>query len=295
MFALFNLRRSLFALAVAAPTALSLSMSPVNLDSTKKGRVIVLGASGLVGKKVSQLARDSNYQVTGVSRNRPSDWLAGVNDSDSDHEYVSLDLTDSSAVDDLIRSRLPKDTVAVVHCCGVLFDGKSGIGSLNKYASGVGSVPNPTASYDDITRKTVFNALDSISKHKGKAGGDVPFIFVSCAEAGWPDMTGGQFIEGLAPDFLKRYLAAKRSVESRLSSEEGIRPVVFRPSLIYTNQKMRPPPVLAFTAANVLGVPFVDRPVCVEDLSAAIVNAVKDGSVKGVNREPQIVKLAQSL
>ena len=138
----------------------------------------------------------------------------------------------------------------------------------------------------------MFNALDSIKTHKTPEQKQIPFIFISAAEAGWPEMGGGQYVEMLAPDFLKRYLKAKRTVEKRLSEEEGIRSVVFRPSLIYTNTKMTPPPVLAFNLANKVGLPFVDRPVCVEDLSAAIIAAVSDESVSGVNREPSIVKLA---
>lgn len=278
-------------MALATPVALSLTASPpaISLDSTKKGRVVILGASGLVGNKLSHLASANNYSVTGVSRNKPAAWL---DTTTADNEYIPCDLTDPAAVDNLIKATLPKDTVAVIHCCGVLFDGQSGIGNLNAYASGVGSVPNDNASYDDITRKTVFNALDSIKAHKSASASPLPFIFISAAEAGWPEMGGGKYVEKLAPDFLKRYLSAKRTVEKRLGEEEGVRSVVFRPSLIYTNKKMTPPPVLAFQAANKIGLPFVDRPVCVEDLTAAIVAAVADEGVKGVKREPAIVELA---
>jgi len=287
------LRRSLLTLC-AVPTALSLSMSPIkaSLDGNKRGRIVVLGASGLVGTKVTQYAMENNYSVTGVSRNKPKNWVGGKDGGDN--EYIPVDLTDSVAVDELMRTKLPDNIVAIVHCVGVLFDGQSGIGNLNKYVSGVGSVPKESASYDDITRKTVFNALDALKIHKQPGQEKIPFLFVSAAEAGWPEMGGGTFVEKLAPDFLKRYLKAKRAVEKRLGNEEGLRSVIFRPSLIYTNTKMRPPPVLAFTLGSKIGLPFVDVPVCVEDLSAAIIKSIENDDVNGVKREPQIVELANS-
>ena len=274
------LRRTILAsfLTLAAP----LSMPPPPA-ATSKGRIICLGASGLVGKSVSLAAQEAGYAVTGVSRNKPTDWLPTPSAND---EYVEMDCTDSDAVESLISSRNKESgpIVAVVHSVGALFDGESGLGKLNAFASGVGSVPAPTASYDDITRKTAFAAIDSLALRK-----NIPFVFVSCAEAGWPDMTGGSFVENnLAPDFLKRYLKAKRAVESRLGEEKDLRSTIFRPSLIYTNTKTRPPPVLAFTAANLVGIPFVDKPTSVEDLTKGIMKAVESDVVSGVKRESDI-------
>jgi hypothetical protein len=47
-------------------------------------------------------------------------------------------------------------------------------------------------------------------------GAPIPFGFISCAEAGWPEVTMGEEVEAKAPTWLKRYLAAKRTVEVRV-------------------------------------------------------------------------------
>ena len=61
------------------------------------------------------------------------------------------------------------------------------------------------------------------------------FIFVR-----WPDVTGGQFVEDtLAPEWLKKYLAAKRTVEARLTGSRKIRACMYRPSLIWDWTKVR--------------------------------------------------------
>lgn len=41
-------------------------------------------------------------------------------------------------------------------------------------------------------------------------------------------------VESLAPDWLKRYLAAKRMVEAELGSCDRVKPVILRPSFIWT-------------------------------------------------------------
>jgi hypothetical protein len=108
----------------------------------------------------------------------------------------------------------------------------------------------------------------------------VPFVFISAAEAAW---TFDASFTGTPLAFLHRYLVAKRAVEQRLLSEASIRPVIFRPSLIWT--KERPGallPVAAFTLGNALRLPFVDRPVNVAALAAAAVQAVGDSSCSGV-------------
>jgi nucleoside-diphosphate-sugar epimerase len=109
-------------------------------------------------------------------------------------------------------------------------------------------------------------------------------------------VAGGKLIESAAPDFLKRYLKAKRSVEAELlqrSDPALLRPVIFRPSLIYsTDRPGSYVPVGAFFLGNAIGLPFVDRPVSVQNLAAAIVRAVSMPLVKGVQRYQDIDKLS---
>jgi hypothetical protein len=174
---------------------------------------------------------------------------------------------------------------------------------LNVYISGSGSVPDANSTYDSITRQSAFNAIDatmeyvqSSLKNGDKNTQNFPLVFISAAEAGWPDMAGGAQIEQyLAPDWLKRYLVAKRAVEARLLSDECapiLRPIIPRPSLIYSLD--RPAsylPVGAFFVGNRIGLPFVDRPVTVQSLANAVVRSISRESVRGVQRYKQIDEL----
>jgi nucleoside-diphosphate-sugar epimerase len=174
-----------------------------------------------------------------------------------------------------------------------LFDDASGLGPYNRLVSGSGSVPDSAATYDDITRVTAFNAIDAAVDYAERNGKqNFPFVFTSAAEAGWPEVTGGPFIERFVPDFLHRYLVAKRAVESRLlNSDEtkNLRPVIMRPSLIYSLDRPASfPAVGAFMVGNKLGLPFVDRPVSVQSVANAIVRAVSREDARGIQRYPQI-------
>ena len=191
--------------------------------------------------------------------------------------------------------------VGVVHCIGLLLDDASGFGNFNQFVSGSGSVPDAESTYDSITRLSAFHAIDATIdyvKANGLVGKQFPFVFISAAEAGWPDMPGGKQIEQyLAPDFLRRYLQAKRAVEEKLTYVEQqslLRPVIPRPSLIYSLD--RPAsylPVGAFVLGNRIGLPFVDRPVTVQSLANVIVLSISQPSIRSILRYSQIDELSK--
>jgi hypothetical protein len=185
----------------------------------------------------------------------------------------------------------------VIHCIGLLFDDASGIGKYNRFVSGSGSLPDTNSTYDTITRLTAFNAIDATLQYAERNNVEgFPFSFTSAAEAGWPEMTGGTFIENnLAPNWLKRYLVAKRAVEAKLlAAAPQLRPIIPRPSLIYSlDRPASYPPVGAFFVGNKLGLPFVDRPVSVQALACAIVRAMDRENVSGILRYPEIDALNQ--
>lgn len=122
----------------------------------------------------------------------------------------------------------------------------------------------------------------------GGGGAAVPFVFVSAAEARWTFR---------APvDWLEEYLVAKRAVETKLrdmTAVGALRGSCLRPSLVYTFDRPQAlPAVAAFAVGNALGVPFVDRPVTVDTLAAAAVQAVEDPSVSGVLDFREMERLA---
>ena len=158
-------------------------------------------------------------------------------------------------------------------------------------------MPDSQSSYDSITRLTAFNAIDATVDYVNQNvdNPDIPrpfpFCFTSAAEAGWPEMTGGSFLEeNLAPEWLRRYLSAKRSVETKLlASSPPLRPIIVRPSLIYSlDRPLALPSVGAFFIGNKVGLPFVDRPVTVQATSCAVVRSMDRENVSGIQRYTEI-------
>lgn len=206
-------------------------------------------------------------------------------------------------------------TDAVVHAIGLLFDVQSGLQQLNSFTSASKSVPDAegerASTYDNITRKTALLAIAALASKKAlpysESGlttneGTVsairrPFVFVSCAEAGWPDVRFGATVESAAPDWLQRYLAAKRAVEAELvASADKLRHVIVRPSLIWNWKKFDVLPIIPiFNLASAIGVPFVDKTVRVETVGKSIVAALLDEEVSGVQRFSEMEMLAQRL
>ncbi len=291
--------------------------------------------TGFLGGNIARRAVLEGYSVTSLSRSgRPQSSASASSSSrgrgdrkrqrqqqqpeSSDYDgidYRKGDARDSGIVESILNEG---GYVAVFHCIGLLFDGESGntLRSLNKFVSGSGSIPEPSSTYDDITRVTAFHAISAAEKYSKKRmdetdeGDDeertrniepLPFIFTSAAEAGWPDVTGGSFVERtIAPRWLKRYLDAKRAVEDRLVTGENgrrqtlLRPVIFRPSLIYSLDRVASlPPVGAFFVGNRVGLPFVDRPVSVQTLSTAAVRSISNTNVRGVLRFKEIDRLSK--
>jgi nucleoside-diphosphate-sugar epimerase len=280
---------------------LAFSVSTVNNDSNTgsalpdKGKLLVLGGTGYLGQTVCQKAVLEGYSVVSLSRRgRPN-----TNDQDRSFqspkiEYRQGDARQLSVVQDIMN---PNDNFCgVIHCIGLLFDDASGLGSYNRFVSGSGSLPDRESTYDTITRLTAFNAIECATNYAQarQLAQPLPFCFTSAAEAGWPDVTGGTLIEGIMPDFIQRYMVAKRAVEAKLMASEPIlRPIIVRPSLIYSMDRPASlPSVGVFTLFNKIGLPFVDRPVTVRALASTMVRAMGRDSVKGVLRYPQIDEMS---
>jgi len=269
------------------------SSSSNSSSDGKKGKLLVLGGTGYLGQNVCQRAVLEGYYVVSLSRRGlpPSRSESKVDPAKID--YRQGDARQKESISSILKEG---GFTGVVHCVGLLFDDASGLGSYNRFVSGSGSLPDADSTYDTITRLTAFNAIEAAIEYatKDKSKQPLPFCFTSAAEAGWPDVAGGKFIESVMPDFIKRYMAAKRAVESKLlASEPVLRPIIVRPSLIYSMDRPASlPSVGAFTIFNKIGLPFVDRPVTVNSLASAIVRGIGRETVKGVLRYPQIDELS---
>merc|ERR1719445_355566 len=277
----------LFTLAIACNTSYAL---------TSSSKIAVFGGTGYVGSAVCERLVKKGYTVTGVSRR-------GVNPRPNDENLSQVNWVSGDATNPADVNKIVSDADAVVHAVGLLFDVESGLAGLNKIVSGSGSLPDPEKStYDNITRKTMFGIIEAIEKKAmnplamlGGGAKKTPLAFVSCAEAGWPDVKFGDYVEEkLAPEWLKKYLIAKRAVEERLEKSSAIRPVIMRPSLIWSWGKLDVLPIIpVFNLANAIGVPFVDKTVRVETLADAIVEGIEDDLVVGVQRYMDMESLSR--
>lgn len=271
----------------ASPAAM-LRQAAGNVAMVKAGkRLLVLGGNGFVGREVCKLAVDRGYEVTSLSRR-------GENPEPGDELLDKVRWIKGNAADEATMNSLVGESDAVVHAIGLLFDANSGLTNLNIIVSGSKSVPDTTSTYDTITRKTAFNLIKAIrNRWRLPFSPPTPVMFVSAAEAGWPDVAYGPQVEEAAPAWLKEYLVAKRAVEKELTSfPDAIRPAIFRPSLIWSWTKFDVLPVIpVFNVLNALGIPFIDKTVTVSTLSKAIIAGLEDDSVLGVQRFEQMEQL----
>lgn len=261
--------------------------------STKPKKLVVLGGTGFVGSEVCKIAVERGFAVTSLSRR-------GENPAPNDPLLSQVDFQQGDATDPTTVSKVLAEADAVVHAVGLLFDVESGLGNFNFIVSGSRSVPGEESTYDNITRRTAENAIAALKARLQlpfMQATPVPFAFVSCAESGWPDVALGDKVEEAAPEWLKKYLAAKRTVEGKLNdATDRLRPIIYRPSLIWNWSKLDVLPVIPiFNIASALGVPFVDKTVRVETLAGAIVAGLEDETAAGVKRFPEMEELAARL
>eukprot|EP01041_Mallomonas_annulata_P013230 gene13230-27993_t len=258
-------------------SSLSMTRTEKVLDHPLK--VLVLGGTGFVGNAFIKEASASGLDIVSLSRR----GLPATNSDLKGVTWVSGDAADSKLLADIVLRYGPFD--ACVHAVGLLLDVDSGLSSFNKFASGSGSIPTSDSTYNKITKQTAFAAIDIISNQKEVGNKKIPFIFISAAEAGWTVP---------APvEWLERYLKAKRAVESKLLQDgNALRPIIFRPSLIWTWERPQALfSVVPFAVAS-LFLPFVDRPVKVDSLVKAMVVAISNENVNGIQRFKEIDQLS---
>ena len=306
-------------LQAAASTSNSKTSKPDPFRRKSKGKLLVLGGTGFLGNNIACRAILEGYSVTSLSRRgltpsvgealreatyasaggasrrrsgrsssgRGNGGGAAFRRAELKIDYRKGDARDATVIRNILNEG---GYIGIVHAVGLLFDGTSGLTQFNRLASGSGSQPGADDTYDEITRITAFNAIDAAEDYvrSNPSLKPLPFVFSSAAEAGWAEQRAGQFVESrLTPGWMKRYLEAKRSVESRLidagRSPGLIRPIIFRSSLIYSLDKVGSlPATSAFFLGNRIGLPFVDRPVTVQALSSAMLKSISQPKISGI-------------
>lgn len=287
-----------------------------------KGKLLVLGGTGFLGNNIACRAILEGYSVTSLSRRgltpsvgealREATYSsasgarrrngngggAAFRRAELKIDYRKGDARDATVIRNILNEG---GYIGIVHAVGLLFDGTSGLTQFNRLASGSGSQPGADDTYDEITRITAFNAIDAAEDYvrSNPSLKPLPFVFSSAAEAGWAEQRAGQFVESrLTPGWMKRYLEAKRLVESRLidagRSPGLIRPIIFRSSLIYSLDKVGSlPATSAFFLGNRIGLPFVDRPVTVQALSSAMLKSISQPKISGILKFNDVDRLSR--
>ena len=261
-----------------------------HMQSQQKN-LLVLGGGGFAGAEICRNAVRKGFKVTSLTRR-------GENPKPDDPDLSMVNWIRGDATDRKTVKKLVDNADAVVHAVGVLFDANTGfLQKLSPIVSGSNSQPGPDSTYDNLTRKTALIVLDSIKQRLPTPFAQpIPVVFVSCAEAGWPEVTFGEQIDAAAPEWLQRYLAAKRAVEGELEKCDRIRPIILRPSFIWTWTKLDILPVIPlWNTLAAVGVPFIDKTVRVETLAKAAVTGLCDASVSGPQRVGQMESLAARL
>jgi nucleoside-diphosphate-sugar epimerase len=268
--------------ATLLSTALTPGVTDTYFMSTKPLRILVFGGTGFVGSLLVSKALQRGHDVVALSRRgRPKQLVGGTKEA----RWLQCDVANQKQLFDILQTENKFDVY--VHAVGLLFDSSSGLSHLNKFASGSSSVPADSATYDLVTRQTAFNAIDLLSqKHS-----DLITETSNASLPAMPFVSAGWTFECHVP-WLERYLVTKRAVESRLlSSQSSLRPVIFRPSLIWT--KKRPQSllsVLPFFAGNfllegLLGMDsIIDKPITVDMLTDAMIYAAEHSDQVGVKR-----------
>jgi hypothetical protein len=227
--------RQSFQISLSSLKFCTLKVSDNDVESSLKEtkKILVLGGSGFVGNKFIELYQShitnawSEYNVQLVSLSRRG--LKPTVENNHQFNIVSIqgDATNETVITDVFLKYGPFD--GCVHAMGLLLDSQSGsvLMKLNKYASGSGSEVTQESTYDKVTRKSAFSVIEALTSQSTRASSFPPvFIFVSAAEAGWkvdPPI-----------DWLRRYLIAKRQVESKLlsltspSTTSTLRGIIFR-------------------------------------------------------------------
>jgi len=96
--------------------------------------------------------------------------------------------------------------------------------------------------------------------------------------------------------WLEKYLVAKRVVEEQVMTNKAVRPVILRPSLVWTWDKPQAlPAVVPALVAATVGVPFIDKPVMLATLADSAIGALQDPVVRGILRSDDMKHVAKKL
>ncbi|KAF3024370.1 hypothetical protein E8E14_014311 [Neopestalotiopsis sp. 37M] len=276
-------------------------------------RVVVCGGNGFLGSRICKYAVARGWDVTSISRSGEPKWETVTASSTPPSwahrvSWERADILKPSTYAPLLRG-----ADSVVHSMGILLEAdykgvlrgqESPVSGLRKAFAG-GSRPGnplerrasedkdirPPETREQLTYENMNRDSAIMLAKEASQSGAASFVYVSAA--------------GGAPVLPARYISTKREAESTIASEfPGMRGIFVRPPFLYDSSRPFTMPLAAMTGAGaifnkvtggVLG-GFMGaagaKPLKVDVVAEAVVEAMDDQSVRGPVEVPEIEELA---
>lgn len=287
------------------------------MSSTTAKRLVVCGGNGFLGSRICKNAVQRGWDVTSISRSGAPKWDAVTSSATPPPWSHKVSWERGDILRPATYAPLLKRADFVVHSMGILLEAdykgvvrgqESPISGLRKAFSGGPRPGNPLErgvdgesnadadirppetreqlTYENMNRDSAIMLAKEADRDGAKA-----FVYVSAA--------------GGAPVLPARYIATKREAEATIAREfPRMRNIFVRPPFMYDSSRSVTMPMAALTAVgaafngvtggifgNLMGAAGV-KPLQVDTVAEAVVQALGDESVKGPIEVPQIEILA---
>ncbi|KAG4304560.1 hypothetical protein PORY_001953 [Pneumocystis oryctolagi] len=249
--------------------------------------LIVFGGTGFLGRHICKTAVQKGWVVTLLSRKSKQEYIENNPDVSEWWKQVNWckgDLKNENLIKDHMKS-----CSAVVYSVGILFETK-----YKQFLSGKDnflSLFQPSQedlSYDMLNRDFAINIAEIASKMNI----NMPFVYLSAADT--------------FPGIPKRYIESKREAEDYIYSLPNIRPIIIRPSFMYSKERPISIPLAGIIdiTSNInelfcKKIPFIGaagiKPLKVETVANAVIQSIHNETFKGIADIQHIEKLEEEL
>ncbi|KAL9631071.1 MAG: hypothetical protein Q9164_006089 [Protoblastenia rupestris] len=265
-------------------------------------KIVVCGGNGFLGSRICRVAVARGWSVTSISRSGEPSWSSVTSSPDPPPWSTSVSWQKADILQPSTYKPLLKGADAVVHSMGILLEadykgvvsGKENVfsglkrafsatkgGSQNPLKRKEGEELKPQESDGQLTYE-LMNRDSAITLAQESSYEQVPsFVFISAA-AGTPILP-------------KRYITTKRDAESTIASSlPKLRSIFIRPGFLYDSSRTFTMPIaFAGSVGNMvnsmlggrltsLAGAAVEKPLKADLVAEAVVEAIEDGSIKGV-------------
>ncbi|KAI3337412.1 NAD(P)-binding protein [Xylariaceae sp. AK1471] len=277
-------------------------------------RLVVCGGNGFLGSRICKNAVQRGWDVTSISRSGAPKWDAVTSSATPPSWSHKVTWERGDILRPATYAPLLKGADFVVHSMGILLEAdykgvlrgqESPISGLRKAFTSAPQPGNPLErgvgesaadirppetreqlTYENMNRDSAIMLAKEADRENASA-----FVYISAA--------------GGAPVLPARYITTKREAESTIASKfPRMRGIFVRPPFLYDSSRPITMPMAAMTGAgaifngvtggifgNLMGAAGV-KPLKVDVVAEAVVQALSDETVKGPVEVPQIEELA---